>query len=119
MEINIIKKGNKRVVEGPSAKTLIRISADVNSLLSACYDANTNLILLYSKNLPEEFFDISSKIAGEILQKFSNYNIRAAFVTDDNTKKSTRFLELANDLKVIGNIRFFENRSQALDWLFA
>jgi hypothetical protein len=42
----------------------------------------TRTIILRKELLAETFFDLSSRIAGEILQKVSNYGMRLAIVGD-------------------------------------
>ncbi len=48
-------------------------------------------IIIRKEHLPAEFFDLKTRLAGEILQKFSNYRVRLAVVGDfSNTSKSLR-----------------------------
>lgn len=105
------------IVEGSAGKPLIRNTGEINDLLSSLYNANTDKVLLHSPNLPESFFDVSSKVAGDILQKFSNYNVRAAIVMDNNTQTSSKFDELRTDLNTGGRIHFFDTRDEAISWL--
>ncbi|MDD4645730.1 MAG: DUF4180 domain-containing protein [Bacteroidales bacterium] len=39
-------------------------------------------MIIHEKNITPEFFDLKNRMAGEILQKFSNYRIRLAIVGD-------------------------------------
>jgi hypothetical protein len=39
-------------------------------------------IILYEKNISPDFFDLKTGLAGEILQKFSNYRMQLAIIGD-------------------------------------
>ncbi|WP_449401649.1 DUF4180 domain-containing protein [Chryseobacterium wanjuense] len=39
-------------------------------------------VIIHEKNITPEFFDLKTKIAGDILQKFSNYRVKLAIVGD-------------------------------------
>ncbi len=51
-------------------------------MASAFYLGHADGILLRKENLPEQFFDLKSGFAGEMLQKFSNYRRKLAIVGD-------------------------------------
>ena len=51
-------------------------------LMSAKYDAGTKNIVIDKKLIVEEFFILSSGLAGEILQKYINYGGRIAIYGD-------------------------------------
>lgn len=48
-------------------------------------------LILHEKNITPKFFDLKTGIAGEILQKFSNYRMRLAIVGDFATYQSKGF----------------------------
>ena len=39
-------------------------------------------MIIHERNLNRGFFDLKTRLAGEILQKFSNYNVRLAIIGD-------------------------------------
>ena len=41
-------------------------------------------IFLYERNITPDFFDLQTRLAGDFLQKFSNYRVRLAIVGDWN-----------------------------------
>ena len=51
-------------------------------LMSAKYDIGTKNIIISKKLVTEEFFILSTGLAGEILQKFTNYGGRIAIYGD-------------------------------------
>ena len=44
--------------------------------------ADNMMMIIHQESLGERFFDLSSGYAGEILQKFSNYQMKLAIVGD-------------------------------------
>jgi hypothetical protein len=46
------------------------------------YETGTDRIVLDKAAICEEFFDLKTKLAGEILQKFTNYQVKLAIVGD-------------------------------------
>jgi hypothetical protein len=56
-------------------------------------------VLLHEKNLMPEFFDLKSGVAGEILQKFTNYRMGLLVIGDFDKVESRSlraFIEEAN-----------------------
>lgn len=50
-------------------------------MADAGYNGSTGIIV-HSKTLNKEFFDLKTGLAGEILQKFSNYRMKLAIIGD-------------------------------------
>lgn len=63
---------------------------DAINLLGNLYYQGFDKIIIHEKNLTPDFFDLKNGIAGDILQKFSNYRVRLAIVGNfaKYTKKS-------------------------------
>ena len=45
-------------------------------------DASADCIIVHQGNIDESFFDLSSGLAGEMLQKVANFRLRLAIVGD-------------------------------------
>lgn len=69
--------------------------------------------------LPEDFFDLSSGAAGEVLHRFSIYHIKLAVVVPDLTIHSEHFQAFAREANRGNQFRFFSTRENALEWLAA
>ena len=81
------------------------------------YDG-ADAVIIHEKNLPAAFFDLSTRLAGEILQKFTTYHLRLAIVGDFSAYKSNsleRFIEECNR----GNQVFFVADKQKAIELFS
>jgi hypothetical protein len=86
-------------------------------VLSCCYEQDTDRVLLYAENFCAEFFDISSGLAGTILQKLTNYRIKTAIVLNETTQKSSLFSQMVQDANRMGLIHFFSKVDEAAQWL--
>ena len=109
--------GDAVVVEGPAGEPLLRGAGDINDVIGECFGAHTTLALLYGENLPPAFFDVSSRQAGEILQKLRNYGMRLAVVVAPGAAVSRRFHQLQAAERRDGVFAVFDSRDAALAWL--
>lgn len=75
-----------------SEEQFINNVQDVLDLFGELYGQYYDGIILYERNIIPDFFDLQTKLAGEILQKFSNYRIRLVIV-GDGAKYTSRSLE--------------------------
>ena len=57
-------------------------------LVGELYYQGYDVIIWHQNHLPADFFDLSSGMAGEILQKFSNFRIKLAIVGDFSNLQS-------------------------------
>jgi len=109
-----------------SEEQFINNVQDVLDLFGELYGQYYDGIILYERNITPDFFDLQTKLAGEILQKFSNYRIRLvivgdwskytsrsleAFITESNRGKTVNFssspteaLELLSRIKACKNV---------------
>lgn len=57
-------------------------ASTANDLLSEAWGAEADLVVVPVERLADGFLDLSTRIAGEVIQKFTNYRTRLAFVGD-------------------------------------
>lgn len=79
MEIEIIENGNSKIAK-VSDKTLINTVQEATDLLGNADYQGASKIIVKETNLDPRFFDLRTGIAGEILQKVSNYHKKLAIV---------------------------------------
>jgi GTPase SAR1 family protein len=84
MEINVRnhKIADREVAEITSSVICIATAADGLSLLGDLYYQGYQGIILYEENISKDFFNLKSGMAGELLQKFSNFRMRLVIVGD-------------------------------------
>lgn len=96
---------------------MMRHIDDARLVIQQCFGRGVDRALLYADNLTPGFFDLSTREAGEVLQKFRNYGIRVAVVSSPEARASTRFGEMAAEEHRGPWVRFCENRADAVAWL--
>jgi hypothetical protein len=95
----------------------IHSQRDILDALAACADATG---LIFTENdLAPAFFDLRSGLAGEVFQKFTNYQVRLAIVAPDPSVYGRRFSELAYEHKTHNLIRIVPSVAAAQAWLSA
>ncbi len=90
---------------------------DVTAILTGCIESGARAVLLDEDGLPDEFFDLSSRVAGELLHKLSTYGVRLAAVVPDPSVHSAAFQDFAREANRGRQFRFFPTRAEAIDWL--
>ena len=87
--------------------------------LIACIEQGSRALLLDRDALSAAFFDLSSGVAGELVQKLVNYGVRMAAVVPDLAVHSPRFQEFVREANKGGQFHFCATRQEAIDWLEA
>ncbi len=90
MQIKIHEIQDTRIAELISDEIIIGNAEDGLNLLGNLNYQDFDKVIIYEKNITPDFFDLKTKIAGEILQKFSNYKVK---------------------LTIVGNFEKFESKS--------
>lgn len=82
----------------------IKSPDDILDLFGDCYVNNCVGMVIHKDVFDESFFDLKTGVAGEILQKFTNYNMKLAVIGDFSNveSKSLRdFIRESNERKFI------------------
>ena len=119
MEYRIINiKDNINVVKIEDEKILIfdeQSALDV--FMSLAYETGENRFIISKDNLIEDFFDLRTKIAGEVLQKIINYRMKLAIIGDFSKYKSKSLRDFIYECNSGRDIFFVKNESEALNLL--
>jgi hypothetical protein len=104
-----------RIFEVPSQGPELRTSTDALDVMSDASGRGTVFIVIPVERLADDFFNLRTRIAGEIAQKFATYGVRvavvgnisqkvatsrsfAAFVTESNRGRHLWFVETLQEL---------------------
>ena len=83
MTIQAIEKNNIMcAVINSEEKVFTNAQSALDVLMTAKYDAGTKNIVIDKRLIVEDFFILSTGLAGEILQKYTNYGGRIAIFGD-------------------------------------
>ena len=105
------------IVEVISDDIVIKIAQDGLDLLGDAYYQGYDKMILHMKNITPSFFDLKNGLAGEVLQKFSNYRVRLVVLGDFNqfdSKSLNDFIRESNNGKLIN---FLNSRDEAINRL--
>lgn len=103
-----------KIGEVKSEDTFIRSAEDGLELLGNLYYQNFDKIILHKKNITPHFFVLKNGMAGEILQKFSNYRVKLAIVGDFSNITSKSVKDFIYESNKVGHVNFLTSVSQAL-----
>lgn len=111
MIIKTHEAGPIKTAEIIAEEVLISNPEEGLQLLADLYYQGFDKIVVHEKNISPEFFDLKTGIAGEILQKFSNYRMQLVivgefskypgksikdFIYESNKGKQVNFLDSFN-----------------------
>ncbi|MFZ7121629.1 MAG: DUF4180 domain-containing protein [Eubacteriaceae bacterium] len=102
MKIN--KNNNSIVALFDKDEITIKNVNDVLDIMANVSSMNSYKIVIYKESLNESFFDLKTKLAGEILQKLVNYNMKIAIIgnfEEYNSKSLHDFIFESNNGKQI------------------
>lgn len=103
-----------KIAEVISDDVLISNAEDGLELLGNIYYQDFDKLVLHAKNISPVFFDLKNGIAGEILQKFSNYRIQLFIVGDFTIYSSKSFNDFMYESNKAKHINFVKTLEEAL-----
>jgi len=96
---------------------IISSAQDAVELISNSGSPDCDRFVIYEKNLHADFFELKSQLAGDILQKFSNYRVRLAIVGDFSKFKSKSLQDFFRESNKRGHILFVGSIESAITGL--
>jgi hypothetical protein len=117
MKIETHEINDLKIAEVISEDLVIANAQDGLDLLGNLYYQDFDKIIVHEKNITPDFFDLKTGIAGEILQKFSNYRMHLAIVGDFNTYQNKSIKDFIFESNKLGQINFVESVEEAINKL--
>ena len=88
MRIEILRGNRVEVALVTGDEMLIKdVQSALDLIATVDYETGCNHVILNKAAICEDFFDLSTKIAGDILQKFVTYNMKIAILGDFSSYK--------------------------------
>lgn len=103
-----------KIAEVISAENIINNTSDGLDLLGNLYYQDFDKIIIHEQNITPDFFDLKNGMAGEILQKFSNYRVRLAIVVDFSKHTSKSINDFIYESNKGRQINFVASQSEAI-----
>lgn len=118
MKIEIVEKNGVRyaVICG-SEKIITDVPSALDVLMSAKYEADTKNIVISKQLIMDDFFILSTGLAGEILQKYINYGGRIAVYGDYSHYTSKPLKDFIYESNNGRDIFFAATQEEAVDML--
>ncbi|MVN90376.1 DUF4180 domain-containing protein [Mucilaginibacter aquatilis] len=117
MNIEIIEHKGVPIALVSSQHIIISNEQNALDLLANCGYQGADAIIINEENVSSDFFELSTKLAGNVLQKFSNYRMQLAIVGsfDKYDSKSLRdFIYESNKGKRINFVSSIDEAKAAL-----
>lgn len=118
MNVKIDEKENSKVAVIECSDILINDTQDALDLMATImhlYDCNK--IVISESSITKSFFDLKTGIAGEILQKFSNYQTKLAIVGDFTIYNSKSLKDFIFESNKGNQVFFLSKEEEAVDRL--
>jgi hypothetical protein len=106
-----------QIGEVTSDGLIIETAEDGLDLLGNLYYQGFDSIVIHEANIAPTFFDLKTGIAGEILQKFSNYRMRLAIIGDFEKYPGGSIREFVYESNRGGRVNFLGSVGEALERL--
>ncbi|TCD11528.1 DUF4180 domain-containing protein [Pedobacter frigidisoli] len=114
MEIKEHIVTNIKIAEIISNEIVINSVEDGLDLLGNLYYQDYDKIIIYEKGISPVFFHLKSGLAGEILQKFSNFRVQLAIVGDFKSHTSQSIKDFIYESNKGKQVNFLPTIADAL-----
>jgi len=115
MDAELIRSGKWTLISPRTDDVLVREPSDAIALLELCGEYDVQRIILVEKNFSPDFFELRSGLAGEILQKFSQYGLYLGIVGDFSSVESKSLRDFIRESNRYGRILFVSSPEEALE----
>jgi glutamate synthase domain-containing protein 3 len=117
MSIVITGEDGTGLAQVQSDKMVITSVQDALDLMANCGYQGANRIIVHENNLTPAFFDLKTGVAGEILQKFSNYGVSLAIIGDFAKYPGKSLRDFIYESNKAGRINFVSTLEEAREKL--
>lgn len=105
-----VKENEPVIIDSQSALDL---------MMTLLYDYSCSAIILNKEAVSEDFFKLGTGLAGEVLQKFSNYRTKLALYGDFSGYKSKPLQDFIYESNNGGSIFFVSTETEAVEKIIA
>lgn len=118
MQIEKLLENHTAIADVFSEETVVTdVSSALDLIMSALYAADAKKIVINKEAFAREFFILSSGLAGEVLQKFINYQVKVAIYGDYSGYTSKPLKDFIYESNKGKDIFFQDSLEAALDKL--
>lgn len=118
MEIKKVEvNGHKIAIANEDTVVLQDEQSALDIIMTISIETGSNRIVLNQEAIAQDFFNLSTKLAGEILQKFINYNIKFAILGDFSSYTSQSLRDFIYESNKGNSIFFVSTEQEAIEKL--
>ncbi len=117
INFKLVEVEDLKYIEVYSCTEPIKTEQDALELIAVCGECGTNLLMLHSEAVSEDFYTLRTGVAGKVLQKFVNYYIKLALVVPDERFNTGKFKEMVSEPNRGNHFKVFTENQQAQKWL--
>lgn len=118
MNITKVETGAGTIAVVSSSEIVIEdVQSALDLMATVQYEAGTDRIVINKSLLNESFFDLKTRLAGEILQKFINYRVKFAIIGDFSGYSSQSLKDFIYECNNGNDFFFLPTEQQAIEKL--
>ena len=114
MQIIQHPSGNDFIAEITGQGKFINTEEEAKDLLMTIRFEGSDRLIIHQKNINKDFFDLKTKLAGSILQHFSNFRARLAIIGDFKNVDSKSLQDFIYESNKGKTVYFAESLDEAL-----
>jgi hypothetical protein len=114
MKIQVHEVDGKQIAEIISDGIVIASAEDGIDLVGNLSYSGYEHAIVHARNLTPEFFDLSTRLAGEVLQKFTTYRVRLAIVGDFTNVESKSLRDFIYESNKSTQVNFVASVDEAI-----
>jgi len=114
MQIETLVIEGATIAQITADEVIINTAEDGLDLLGNLYYQGFDKIIIHQQNITSDFFILKNGLAGEILQKFSNYRVRLAIVGDFSIFTSKSIKDFIYESNKGRHINFVSSLDEAI-----
>jgi hypothetical protein len=118
MKITVINENDVEIAVISSSEILITdVQSALDIIATVNYEVGCDHIILNKSAISEDFFNLSTRLAGEILQKFINYRVKIAIFGDFSVYTSRSLRDFIYESNKGKDIFFLSDEKHAIEKL--
>ncbi|PKK35332.1 alpha/beta hydrolase [Siphonobacter sp. SORGH_AS_0500] len=115
MKLERIKINQTEFAEIISDDLIITTLEEATDLLGNIYYQGFDKVIIHAQNITPAFFDLKTKLAGEILQKFSTYRVQLIIIGDFGAYESKSLKDFMFESNKGKHVNFLESKEKLAD----
>ncbi|MDQ0901022.1 MULTISPECIES: DUF4180 domain-containing protein [unclassified Paenibacillus] len=120
MNIRVDQQNDSKVAIVESSDIIIRNVQDALDLMASIkFNHDSYKIVVRQANITEDFFELKTRLAGDILQKYVNYHIKLAVVGNFKVYNSKSLKDFIYECNKGEQVFFLEDEQSAIQVLHA